>query len=274
MLLFVYHAMASATPSADSAPREKATDAWGWLGPHVGMGLTQSGFVTADNFCETVRSGFVANEQEIKAKFGEWFMYYEKDHKMVTKKNIVASLIENKQMLALSFSKVMKEPLSLALKEAIKEALVEHEVLTKTNFGEALVEHEVLTKTNFGEALVEHKVLTETNFGKALVEHKVLTETNFKSVLQTELERNKLYKLAIKDQLAIKVVQFYAFVLTFHVQHPRLGPLLRALPTQFCRFLCTLACPLLAAVLAGQTCAILARAATMQTPSDVPPAAP
>ena len=127
---------------------------------------------------------------------------------------------------------------------------------------EGLKEEGVLTKANLDES----GVLTKANFAEALDENKVLTETNFKSTLQNELERNQLYKLAIKDQLAIKVVQIFAFVLTFHFQHPRLGPLLRAMPTEFCRFLCSLACPLLAAVLAGQTCAILARAAMMQTP--------
>ena len=227
-LLFGSHATAFVPLSADSAPplraaekvpaAEKASDGRGWIGPHIELGLTKAGFITADNFCETVRSGFVENEQEISGKFGEWFKYNANENKMVTQDNmfIVASLIENNQMLCLSFSKEMQEPLSRALKKAIKEALDEYGVLT---------------------------------------------ETNFKSTLQAELERNQ-----IKDQLAIKVVQIFAFVLTFHFQHPRLGPLLRAMPTEFCRFLCSLACPLLAAVLAGQTCAILARAAMMQTP--------
>ena len=205
------------------------------------MGFTQVGLVTTDSFCETVRAGFVANEQEISETFGEWFTNCANENKMVTKDNIVAPIIVNKQMLTLSLSKEMQEPLSRALKKAIKEAL-----------DEALDENKVLTETNFAEALDKNKVL--------------LTETNLKSTLQTELERNKLYKLAIKDQLAIKVVQCLAFVLTFHFQHPRLGPLLRAMPTEFCRLLCSLACPLLAAVLAGQTFAILARAVTMQTP--------
>ena len=204
------------------------------------MGFTQVGLVTTDSFCETVRAGFVANEQEISETFGEWFTNCANENKMVTKDNIVAPIIVNKQMLTLSLSKEMQEPLSRALKKAIKEAL--------------------------DEALDENKVLTETNFAEALDKNKVLTETNLKSTLQTELERNKLYKLAIKDHLAIKVVQCLAFVLTFHFQHPRLGPLLRAMPTEFCRLLCSLACPLLAAVLAGQTFAILARAVTMQTP--------
>ena len=227
-MLFGSHATAFVPLSADSAPplraaekvpaAEKASDGRGWIGPHIELGLTKAGFITADNFCETVRSGFVENEQEISGKFGEWFKYNANENKMVTQDNmfIVASLIENNQMLCLSFSKEMQEPLSRALKKAIKEALDEYGVLT---------------------------------------------ETNFKSTLQAELERNQ-----IKDQLAIKVVQIFAFVLTFHFQHPRLGPLLRAMPTEFCRFLCSLACPLLAAVLAGQTCAILARAAMMQTP--------
>ena len=265
-LLFGSHATAFVPLSADSAPplraaekvpaAEKASDGRGWIGPHIELGLTKAGFITADNFCETVRSGFVENEQEISGKFGEWFKYNANENKMVTQDNIVASLIENNQMLCLFFSKEMQEPLSRALKKAIKEALDEYGVLTKANFA---------------EALDESKVLTETNFAKALDESKVLTETNFKSTLQAELERNQ-----IKDQLAIKVVQIFAFVLTFHFQHPRLGPLLRAMPTEFCRFLCSLACPLLAAVLAGQTCAILARAAMMQTPplSDVRPVAP
>ena len=250
-LLFGSHATAFVPLSADSAPplraaekvpaAEKASDGRGWIGPHIELGLTKAGFITADNFCETVRSGFVENEQEISGKFGEWFKYNANENKMVTQDNIVASLIENNQMLCLFFYKEMQEPLSRALKKAIKEALDEYGVLTKANFAEALDES------------------------------KVLTETNFKSTLQAELERNQ-----IKDQLAIKVVQIFAFVLTFHFQHPRLGPLLRAMPTEFCRFLCSLACPLLAAVLAGQTCAILARAAMMQTPplGDVRPAAP
>ena len=220
------------------------------------MGFTQVGLVTTDSFCETVRAGFVANEQEISETFGEWFTNCANENKMVTKDNIVAPIIVNKQMLTLSLSKEMQEPLSRALKKAIKEAL-----------DEALDENKVLTETNFAEALDKNGVLTEANFAEALDKNKVLlTETNLKSTLQTELERNKLYKLAIKDHLAIKVVQCLAFVLTFHFQHPRLGPLLRAMPTEFCRLLCSLACPLLAAVLAGQTFAILARAVTMQTP--------
>ena len=255
-LLFGSHATAFVPLSADSAPplraaekvpaAEKASDGRGWIGPHIELGLTKAGFITADNFCETVRSGFVENEQEISGKFGEWFKYNANENKMVTQDNIVASLIENNQMLCLFFSKEMQEPLSRALKKAIKEGLKEEGVLTTANFAEALDECGVLTTANFAEALDESKVLTETNF---------------KSTLQAELERNQ-----IKDQLAIKVVQIFAFVLTFHFQHPRLGPLLRAMPTEFCRFLCSLACPLLAAVLAGQTCAILARAAMMQTP--------
>ena len=157
----------------------------------------------------------------------------------------MGTLIKNKAALTLSFSKEMNGPLTQAIEKAVTKA-----------FAEALKKNEVLTKANFAEALDESKVLTETNF---------------KSTLQAELERNQ-----IKDQLAIKVVQIFAFVLTFHFQHPRLEPLLRAMPTEFYRCLCSLACPLLAAVLAGQTCAILARAAMMQTPplSDVRPAAP
>jgi hypothetical protein len=280
-LLFGSHATAFVPLSADSAPplraaekvpaAEKASDGRGWIGPHIELGLTKAGFITADNFCETVRSGFVENEQEISGKFGEWFKYNANENKMVTQDNIVASLIENNQMLCLFFSKEMQEPLSRALKKAIKEALDEYGVLTKANCAEALDEYGVLTKANCAEALDEYGVLTKANFAEALDESKVLTETNFKSTLQAELERNQ-----IKDQLAIKVVQIFAFVLTFHFQHPRLEPLLRAMPTEFYRCLCSLACPLLAAVLAGQTCAILARAAMMQTPplSDVRPAAP
>ena len=188
-------------------------------------------------------------------------------------------------LLCLSFSKEMKEPLSRALEEALnkvldekkvlteenfgkalEEALDEKKVLTEENFGKALVDNKVLTEANFGKALVDNKVLTEANLGKALDENEVLTVTNLKSTLQEKLERNQLYKLAIKDQFAIKAVQIFAFVLAFHFQHPLLGLLLLAMPTEFCRRLCSLACPALAAVLAGQTCAILARAATMQTP--------
>ena len=159
------------------------------------MGFTQVGLVTTDSFCETVRAGFVANEQEISETFGEWFTNCANENKMVTKDNIVAPIIVNKQMLTLSLSKEMQEPLSRALKKAIKEAL-----------DEALDENKVLTETNFAEALDKNGVLTEANFAEALDKNKVLTETNLKSTLQTELERNKLYKLAIKDHLAIKVV--------------------------------------------------------------------
>jgi hypothetical protein len=66
-----------------------------------------------------------------------------------------------------------------------------------------------------------------------------------KPTMLAELERNQLYKLAIKDQLAIRVVQqAFAFVLMY--QHPRLEPLLRAMPTELCRTLCSLAIPFLA----------------------------
>ena len=131
MLLFGSHATAFAPPSAppsraaEKAPAaEKASDGRGWLGSHVELGFTQVGLVTTDSFCETVRAGFVANEQEISETFGEWF--------------------------------------TNCAKKAITEALKENGVLTKANFGEALKENGVLTKANFGKALVEIKVLTET----------------------------------------------------------------------------------------------------------------
>ena len=72
----------------------------------------------------------------------------------------------------------------------------------------------------------------------------MLTELNIKPTMLAELERNQLYKLAIKDQLAIRVVQAFAFVLMY--QYPRLEPLLRAMPTELCRTLCSLAIPFLA----------------------------
>jgi hypothetical protein len=70
---------------------------------------------------------------------------------------------------------------------------------------------------------------------------------------------------------SIRVVQAFAFVLMY--QHPRHEPLLRAMPTELCRTLCSLAIPFLAWYVAGQTCTILARAMTIQRP-DVCPAAP